>query len=108
MKKLYAADDPFLLQSLRSELDEAGIPYLVKNEFAGGAVGELPWQDVQREVWLVDESWWQRATTLLSCWQQQLSSQNRDDWVCCHCNEVNGAAFEACWQCGTVAPHAEH
>lgn len=100
MKKLYAGDDPFLLQSLRSELDEAGIPYLVKNEFAGGAVGELPWHEVQREVWLVDESWWQRACTLVQQWQSQLSTQTNEDWECPHCGESNGAAFDTCWQCG--------
>lgn len=102
MKKLYGSDDAFLLQSLRSELERVGIPYLVKNEFAGGAVGELPWHELQREVWLVDESWWPRAKRTLNNWllAQSTTDNPERDWRCHHCGEVNGAAFEQCWQCG--------
>ena len=56
MIKLFTSSDPFLLQSVKSELDALSIPYLVKNEFAGGAMGELPWQESQPELWLIDES----------------------------------------------------
>lgn len=50
MEKLFGSDDRFLIQRLRSELEAAGIPYLMKNEYVAGAVGELPWQDVQQQV----------------------------------------------------------
>ena len=56
MKKLFTSQDAFEMQAVRSELDALSIPYMVKNEFASGAIGELPWQDSQQEVWLVDDS----------------------------------------------------
>ena len=56
MKKLFSSLDRFEIQAVRSELDALSIPYLVKNEYAGGAVGELPWQDAQQELWLIDDT----------------------------------------------------
>ena len=50
MHKLFGSEDRFLIQRLRSELEEVGIPYLIKNEYVAGAVGELPWQDIQQEI----------------------------------------------------------
>ena len=66
MIKLFTSSDPFLLQSVKSELDALSIPYLVKNEFAGGAMGELPWQESQPELWLIDESWSTRANKVVN------------------------------------------
>ncbi|HBF72819.1 MAG TPA: DUF2007 domain-containing protein, partial [Alteromonas australica] len=43
MIKLFSSDDMFLMQSLKSELDALAIPYMIKNEYASGAMGELPW-----------------------------------------------------------------
>ncbi|MCU7555503.1 DUF2007 domain-containing protein [Alteromonas sp. ASW11-19] len=100
MRKLYASDDRFLLQSVRSELDARNIPYLVKNEFAGGAVGELPWQDTQQEIWVVDEQWFAKATAIVDgLMEPGVSPNSAQEWRCPRCREMNGAAFDYCWQC---------
>lgn len=104
MKQLFASDEPFLMQSLRSALESAGVPYLMKNEYAGGAMGELPWQDTQQELWLVDESWEPKARRVLHQWQQSQGSSSQQDWHCGQCGEENGGAFDYCWSCGA---HAE-
>lgn len=100
MHKLFGSDERFLIQRLRSELEEAGIPYLIKNEYVGGAVGELPWQDVQQEVWLLDDSWLHQASKVV----ESLSEGARcycenSDWQCEQCLEINEGAFAICWQC---------
>ncbi|WP_414828282.1 DUF2007 domain-containing protein [Alteromonas sp. H39] len=100
MRKLYASEDRFLFQSVRSELDVRDIPYLVKNEFASGAIGELPWQDSQQEIWIVDDNWFPRAQAVVDAMPEPLAStQSADPWQCPQCGEVNGGAFEVCWQC---------
>ncbi|WP_137166115.1 putative signal transducing protein [Salinimonas lutimaris] len=106
MHKLFGSEDRFLIQRLRSELEEVGIPYLMKNEFIAGAVGELPWQDIQQEVWLVDDSWYHRAIQVV----EGLSSDTacvceNADWRCAKCHEINEGAFGICWQC--QAPQEE-
>ena len=102
MKKLFTSQDAFELQAVRSELDALSIPYMVKNEFASGAIGELPWQDSQQEVWLVDDSWYARASKVIELIIQKSNDKavSSEDWVCGNCDEENGSAFDVCWQCG--------
>lgn len=102
MKKLFTSPDAFELQAVRSELDALSIPYMVKNEFASGAIGELPWQDAQQEVWLVDDSWYARASKVIDAFTQKSNRSvvPNKDWVCGNCDEENGSAFDVCWQCG--------
>ncbi|GFD77793.1 hypothetical protein KUL118_06550 [Tenacibaculum sp. KUL118] len=106
MKKLFSSQDAFELQAIRSELDALSIPYMVKNEFASGAIGELPWQDSQQEVWLVDDSWYARASKVVDAFMQNSHDVTnvKEDWRCKQCGEENGGAFEVCWQCDT-SPH---
>tara|TARA_Y100000114_G_scaffold122015_1_gene117272 strand:- start:171 stop:491 length:321 start_codon:yes stop_codon:yes gene_type:complete len=102
LKKLFTSQDAFELQAVRSELDALSIPYMVKNEFASGAIGELPWQDSQQEVWLVDDSWYARASKVIELFIQKSNDKavSSEDWICGECSEQNGAAFDVCWQCG--------
>lgn len=104
MIKLFTSSDPFLLQSVKSELDALSIPYLVKNEFAGGAMGELPWQESQPELWLIDESWSTRANKVVNSLMDSHEPTEQFPWVCGHCNEPNGEAFDTCWKCGESRP----
>ncbi len=102
MKKLFTSPDAFEVQAVRSELDALSIPYMVKNEFASGAIGELPWQDAQQEVWLVDDSWYARASKVIEAFTQKSNKSvvPNQAWGCGNCDEENGSAFDVCWQCG--------
>lgn len=102
LKKLFTSQDVFEIQAVRSELDALSIPYMVKNEYAAGAIGELPWQDAQPELWLVDDSWYARASLVIERLLTKDStgiSNPRFDWVCDDCGEENGEAFDICWFC---------
>jgi len=101
--KLYTSSDSFLMQSVKSELDALAIPYMVKNEYASGAVGELPWQEAQPELWLLDESWAAKANSVVDALTNSDSSKQRG-WHCNQCDEQNGAAFDVCWQCSHPRP----
>ena len=108
MKKLFSSEDAFELQAVRSELDALSIPYMVKNQFASGALGELPWQEAQQELWLVDDTWFNRASKVVDGIKANFTSSqanDRGEWVCSSCREENGSAFEVCWQCGENLQH---
>ena len=108
MKKLFSSEDAFELQAVRSELDALSIPYMVKNQFASGALGELPWQEAQQELWLVDDTWFNRASKVVDGIKANFTSSQANDpgeWVCSSCREENGSAFEVCWQCGENLQH---
>ena len=105
MIKLFSTDDPFLFQRAKSELDANGIPFMVKNEFAGGALGEVPWQEAQPELWLVDDEWSARAMQIINALEATDAQTLKSDWYCASCNAENGSAFGSCWQCGE--PHRQ-
>lgn len=107
MIKLFTSYDSFLVQSVRSELDALAIPYMVKNEFAGGAIGELPWQEAQQELWLLDEGWADKAHRVVDALvSNRKGAEKREatEWVCATCDENNGPAFDSCWHCGQQRP----
>ncbi len=103
MKKLFSSDDRFLFQQVRSELEALDIPYLLKNEFTSGAMGELPWHEVMPEIWLLDDAWEPKASELID---KLVANTNIDEekvcaqlWQCPHCQEMNEPEFAVCWHC---------
>jgi hypothetical protein len=53
-------------------------------------------------VWLVDDSWYARASKVIELFIQKSNDKavSSEDWICVECSEQNGAAFDVCWQCG--------
>ncbi len=96
MIRVFGEIEPFRFQQCRNMLDEAGISYIVKNEFVQGGAGELPLVDITPEIWLLDPSDLPRTQRLIAT----LPDGNGSDWICTTCSESNGASFEVCWQCG--------
>lgn len=105
MIKLFSSSDIFLFQTVKSELDALNIPYMVKNEFASGAMGELPWQEAQPELWLIDEGWFTKANKVVSVVEENAKESAQRAWQCSHCHEHNGGAFDVCWQCNQSRPN---
>ncbi|MCC2618028.1 DUF2007 domain-containing protein [Aestuariibacter halophilus] len=99
MVHLFSHQDPFLIQQVCDALESRGIPFWVKNRYAGGAVGELSPLDSWPEVWLTDDEWLQRAQRLVD---DLNTASPLAPWVCDECGEENGGAFEVCWQCAHV------
>lgn len=102
MKKLYVSEDWFSIQQVAQMLQANSIPYMVKNEFASGAIGELAPQDAQPEVWLLDADWYAKANELLD--DLRHVAADGTEWICPECDERNGSSFEVCWHCGTCNP----
>ena len=102
MQKIYSHEDRFMVQQVKQLLEDNGIPCFIKNEFAGGAIGELAPFDTWPEVWLTDSEWQTRAEHLINTLQSQ--PQRTEPWVCQHCHEKNEGSFEVCWQCGAERP----
>ncbi|MGM0905272.1 MAG: DUF2007 domain-containing protein [Pseudomonadota bacterium] len=100
MKLIYTRENKLLVENARNLLQMEGIETVMKNEFSSGAAGDLAPQDTWPELWLVDEIQLDKAKALLERMEEQAEG---DDWRCNNCQEVNGAAFEICWSCGSPA-----
>ncbi len=99
MKRVYTAQDLPEARLLADTLNRAGIPARVFNEFAQGAMGDIPFQDSRPEVWVLDDWDQARAEQLLTNLRARVAAM--PDRACPACGEVNPGSFELCWRCGT-------
>ena len=100
MKKVFTHENRMIVFNMKNVLQEAGIDTVVVNEFAAGGAGDLPAFDTWPEIWVKDDSKFQRAQVIL----QAILKNNADRaWVCRQCHESNDAAFEICWNCGRAS-----
>ncbi len=102
MLRLFRHHDRFEVYRIFNMLDEAGIPCFVKNELIQGAIGDIPPQDSEPEVWLHDQQWEAKAQQLIADFNQEqaaMQSENQAPWLCGKCQEDNEASFNICWKC---------
>lgn len=104
MRRAYTAAHLPDAHLLAHSLEAHGIPARVFRETLQGGVGELP--HVYPEVWIENESDWERARALISKFEQDVG-RDRGAVQCPSCREENPASFEICWQCGTALPQSD-
>jgi hypothetical protein len=97
MKKVFTHENRMIVYNMRNLLQGEGIETVMKNEFSGGGVGDLPAFDTWPEVWVRDETQTELAQSILS---EVTHPKASEDWFCGSCRETNDAAFRLCWNCG--------
>lgn len=97
MKLIYTHENRFIVANAKNILESHGIELVVRNEYTAGAMGEVSPFDTWLELWLTDDSDYERAGDIL---KNALSDSSAPGWTCDRCHEENGAAFELCWHCG--------
>ena len=96
MKMLYSNENHFLVNNMKSLVEAEDITTFIKNEFAQGAVGEISAFDAWPELWITNETDFERAMAIVELSQTRIKGE---DWLCKNCSEENGPSFEVCWQC---------
>lgn len=66
MIKVYESFDLAQVGALRSLLEANGVQTFLKNEFASGALGELPFQDIAPQLYVLKDRDLERAETMVS------------------------------------------
>ncbi|MBW8191147.1 DUF2007 domain-containing protein [Neiella marina] len=99
-QRLYRAENSIEARLLAGLLEQQRIEVDIRGESLTGAVGELPADLLQIELW-VDETSFNQAQQIMQQWQQQKNVTGH--WHCQQCNESNPASFDICWQCGSPA-----
>jgi hypothetical protein len=80
-------------------LGQAGFDASVQRYFLGSVAGELPPDQCQPEVWLVNDADEVPARAML----ESLQNRPQRRWMCA-CGELVEGGFDACWQCGASMP----
>ncbi len=100
MKKLYTHENRIIIFNLKNVLEDEGIAVVILNEFASGGAGDLATFDTWPELWIEDETRFDRAESVLN----NIVFHSKDDyWYCRGCQEKNDISFELCWNCGRVS-----
>lgn len=96
MKLLYTHENPVLVGNARNIVENSGIEVFMKNEFVSGGIGELSPLDTWPELWVANDTDFDRAKKLL---QVAFDQADTREWRCTHCGELNDASFDFCWKC---------
>lgn len=98
MFKVYENFDLSRVGQMQSLLESNGIRSFIKNQYASGALGEIPFVEICPELYVFKEGDVDRARALL---QVDLpASVKASDWVCPECGIDIEGQFERCWKCG--------
>ena len=101
MKKITSASSIIEIAHYRNLLTSEGIDSFVRNEHLGSIVGEMPFQEVWPELWVVNDLDYDRALQLID---ESISEESpSDSWRCRKCGTENEGQFAACWNCGENA-----
>jgi len=101
MKLIYTNENRFIVSNIQNIIENSGIKTLLKNEYIGGAAGDLAPLDTWLELWVEEDADYSRAIELID---NINTAENSGDWFCRNCHEKNTAAFEVCWNCQTERP----
>jgi hypothetical protein len=82
-------------------LREEGVEATVQREYLGAVMGQLPPDQCLPEIWIDDETQFERAQQVLH------AAQHRPQAHCqLRCGERIEGGFEQCWHCGAMMPVA--
>jgi hypothetical protein len=97
--RVYTARTLADVANVKNVLEANGVPCILRNEFVGAGVGELPPIECWPEVW-VDDADAEVASELLTHAAEE-PDRDRKPWRCRTCRERVDAVFARCWSCGT-------
>ena len=101
MLKIYSAKHPTEAHLLRGILESYGIACEVHGEFLFAGRGELPiGPETAPSVWILDDSKFDEATTIVEEFDHPHPSADAQTWTCESCGELSEGQFTECWNCG--------
>lgn len=95
MKKLYSHENRLQVFHIKNLLELENIPLQLKNEFVGGAVGDLSPFDTWMEIWVAEKDF-DAAQEIINA--PSLSS-SKESIICPNCGAINEPQFKICWNC---------
>lgn len=103
MRKIYENLEFTRVGHYQSILESEGIRSHLVNIGASASAGEIPFQQVFPELWVVDDAEYERALEVLRpyyCHEFPVDSP----WTCPACDEAIEGTFGECWNCQTARP----
>jgi hypothetical protein len=86
-------------ETLKSLLEKAKVPCMIRNEDLSMALGELPFTECSPELWILNDEDYARAKEIVDAWRNA-GIDNHAPWICPHCSEAIEGQFTSGWKCG--------
>ena len=99
MRKVYGSQLFPMVGHLKTVLECHGIGCTIKNEFLGGAAGEIPPVECWPELWIIDDDKYNEAAAIVDAISLEDCALSAGKWVCL-CGENIESQFTDCWHCG--------
>ena len=101
MKHVFTASTMSADQEIvKTLLEEANIPSMIRNEHLAMALGELAPSDCSPEVWIMNDEDYPRAREIVDA-LRNAKVETPEDWTCPDCREPIEGQFTSCWNCGS-------
>jgi hypothetical protein len=92
----FITDDLLEAHIVQGLLKQANIQSRIEGIALKGGIGEIPNEQAKLSLYVYEIKLRDAQQILLNYAQ----SQRHEDWYCSQCREINGPAFQYCWQCG--------
>jgi hypothetical protein len=108
--EIYSNPDPTIVGFLKSELDAAGIPCYIRNQYTSG-VELIPSVLFWPVLCIIDCADAEEAKTIVAAFMAARKAQKEDGadssgWVCQKCGEAVPKTFSVCWNCEAPKPES--
>ncbi len=101
MRRVDSAPNLVIATLWADALTSAGIEARVFSRYLSSIAGEIPPNEAEPTVWVLDDADLDRARALLRELRRPLRGPG---WNCLECGEHHGPQFAQCWNCGAARP----
>lgn len=102
MKRVFRAASLVEVAHARNVLLSAGIQSELRNQYLGGALGDLPMLETWPQLYVEDND----EAAALKTLARAAKAPQGPPWTCVQCGEHSEPQFTHCWCCGAPAPTA--
>lgn len=99
MRRVYRSESLADVAHWRNILELRGILCHIRNLYASGVTGEVPWLESLPELWVLDDRDAPLAERLIREGRSAPPGSSTP-WTCEGCGERSDSQFTACWNCG--------
>jgi hypothetical protein len=102
MKRVFRAASLIEVAHARNVLLSAGIQSELRNQYIGGALGDLPMLETWPQLYVEDGD----EAAALRTLARAAKVPTGPPWTCEQCGERSEPQFTHCWRCGAPAQNA--
>jgi hypothetical protein len=99
MKRVFRSASLIEAAHARNVLLTAGIQSELRNQYLGGALGDLPMLETWPAIFVADDD----EAAAVRALARAAKAPTGAAWTCVHCGERSEPQFTHCWRCGGAA-----